>query len=241
MAEKVMPEPRAVSRALYKPGNIRRDKAFLVISDHAEIGRKRGEMIIRYFGTRRRNFGKKRGFTDIGETYYAQIGNNFKFEYKNVRFGLFTLLREIRRMPSGGRKTDVSLTAAPALGDKLLFAVRKHVANYRIGVRVADNRSHWYFYYYVGAVFSEAFISAAALAVARKIFACITERKQVVHACVRKHVNAPAVSAVAAVGSAGGLALERLEGIHSVAAVARFYSYFYLVDKRVFIRHNIPV
>ncbi len=148
-----------------------------------------------------------------------------------MRLGFFTLLRKVRRVPARSGKTHVAFAAASALGNKFFFSVFKHIRYYGIRFKVFNNRTERDFNYNVVAAASETFVRAAALAVARGIFAYIPKRQKVVHRRICLNVNISAVAAVAAVRAAGGFAFVRLKRVHTVAAVARFNSYFYLVGK----------
>lgn len=57
MPEKVVPQPLAVRRALDETGDIRRHERLFVAPHHAEIGRKRGKMIICDLRPRRADLG----------------------------------------------------------------------------------------------------------------------------------------------------------------------------------------
>ncbi len=124
-----------------------------------------------------------------------------------MRLGLFALLRKIRRVPSCGREADVALASPAAFGYKLFLALAEHIGNDRARLLVLDDGALGHLYNDVRTAFAEAFVRAAAFAVAREIFAYISERKQVVYVLVRNDIDVSAVSAVAAVGSARGLAL----------------------------------
>ena len=56
MAQEVVPEARAFGRALYKPRYVGRNEALIVHADHAEVGGKRGEVIVCNLGTGGGNF-----------------------------------------------------------------------------------------------------------------------------------------------------------------------------------------
>jgi hypothetical protein len=80
-------------------------------------------------------------------------------------------------------------------------------------------------------------VCATPFAVARHIFVGEPEAYQIVHGGICLNVNVSALSAVTAVGTASGLALVCLEGVHSVSPVTRFNGYSYPVGKLVFIYH----
>ena len=57
MAQEIVPQPRALRRALDEPGDIRRHERLFVAPHHTEIGRKRGKMIIGDLRARRADLG----------------------------------------------------------------------------------------------------------------------------------------------------------------------------------------
>ena len=77
MAQKVMPQPRALRRALDQAGNIRNDKGVFVILHHAQIGGKRREVIVRDLGLCRGDFGKERALSHVGESDQPHVRDDF--------------------------------------------------------------------------------------------------------------------------------------------------------------------
>ena len=152
-------------------------------------------------------------------------------------FRLFALLGEIGRVAPCGGEAHVALASPAPFGYELFIAVAEHIADDRFALVVPDYGADGNLYDDVGAALAGAPVCAAAFAVARHIFIGKAEGQQIVHRPVGKQIDVAALAAVTAVGAAGGLALEGLERIHSVAAVARFDCYADFVRKYVFIYH----
>ena len=140
-------------------------------------------------------------------------------------------LRKVGLMAARGRKAHVPLSA-PSAREKLhLFSVLIDVTDDFSALRITHKRAAGNFEDDVGTLLAEALIGAAALAVARRVFGGKAVGEQIVHVLVRDEVDVAAVPAVAAVGTARGLALVCLEGIHAVAAVTRLDGDAHFVGK----------
>ncbi len=232
-----MAKARALRRALDKPGYIGGNERIFVIFYYAEIGRKGGEVVVGYLGPRGRYLGEQRRFAHVRKAYYADVGNYFELEQDNVLLRLFALLGEVGGVAAGGGEADVALTSPAALGKKAAFAVGEHVADELLALVVAHDGADGHLYYDILATLARAPVGAAALAVAGDVFVGKAEGQQVVHRPVGEQVDVTALAAVAAVGAARRLALIRLEGVHTVAAVAGLDGYAHPVGKYVLIYH----
>ena len=234
-----MPQSRALGGSLYQAGNIRRDKGFIVIAHHPEIGRKRSKMIIGDFRLGCGNFTQKRTFPNIGEAHQSHVGNHFHFEDDVMLFDFFSLLRKIGGVPSRGRKTNVAFSAVPAAGDENFLSVLEYVADQPVRLRIAHQRSQRNFDIDILSALSRTLIRAALFPVFGKKFPGKAEGKQIVHVLIAHEIHVSAAAAVAPVRTARGFALKCLEGIHSVAAVAGFDKDFYFIRKFA-VCHNYP-
>ena len=154
-------------------------------------------------------------------------------------FHPFALLREIGRVTPRRRETHVAFAAVSAARHEDLPPVLEHVADQEPRVRVAHQRPQRNLDIDVFSALAEALVGSAVFAVVRKIFPCKAEGEQIVHVLVAHEIHVAAPAAVAAVGPACGFAFIGLEGIHSVAAVARLDEYFYLIRKFA-VCHSFP-
>lgn len=82
MAEKIVSESDAVGRTLDESGNVGHNKALLPVADDAEVGRKRGEVIVGHLGTRGRDTREQRGLSDVRIADEAHVRQHFQFERK---------------------------------------------------------------------------------------------------------------------------------------------------------------
>ena len=125
-----------------------------------------------------------------------------------MRLGFFSLLRKVRRVPSGSGEPYVSLSSATALGYEFSLPVTEHIRNDGIRFIILYYRAERNLDHYVAAALAETLIRTAALAVARKIFTYKSEIDKVRYIFVGDDNYVAAVTAVPAVGAAGGLALK---------------------------------
>ena len=83
-------------------------------ADHAEIGLKRGERIIRNLGFRGRNARDERGFSGVGESYQSDIGQQLQLQPEAPLLTGLTGLMLLRSLMCGSSEAGVSSPAAPA-------------------------------------------------------------------------------------------------------------------------------
>ena len=180
-------------------------------------------MVIGDLGFCRGNFRKQRAFSHVRKTDEAHVRNHFEFQDHVVLFHLFALLREIGCMPTRRGETNVTFPAVAAARHEHFLPVFKHVANEPTRFFVANERSKRDFDIRVLSAFSKATVRAAHFAVFRQKAGRKTEREQIVHILIPDEIYVAALTAVAAVRTARGLAFKGFERIHTVATVARFY------------------
>ena len=80
VAEEIMPQPRALARALDEPRDIGDDEAVVKHLHHAEIGIYRREMVVCDLRLCGSEYGEQSGFPDIGEAYQSHVGDGFEFQ-----------------------------------------------------------------------------------------------------------------------------------------------------------------
>ena len=155
-----------------------------------------------------------------------------------MRLGERPLLGKIGCMAARRRKPSIALASAPAFEETDLLAMLEHVADDLARFKVADERPAGHFENDVPAAFARTKVASTALAVFCKIFRGKAVGEQVVHVAIGEDKDAAAIAAVAAVRTAGGFALVRLERIHSVAAVARLDGNSHFIGKRFVVHKN---
>ena len=128
-----------------------------------------------------------------------------------MRFCLLPLLRKVGSMTGRRRKTDVSLSPSSSLQKADFLPVLICVEENLSAFEVLYERTEGDGDDDILSALSAAKIASAALAVARIIFGTETKFDQIVFIFVADKIHAAAASAVAAVRSAGGLALVRFE------------------------------
>ena len=232
MAQEIVPQPRALRRALDEPGDIRRHKRFIVIFHNPQVGRKGGKMVVRDLRLCGADFRQECALAHVGEPNQSHVRNHLQFQNKGVNLRLFPLLREVGRVPPRSGKAHVALAAPAAAREQNLFAVRIHVAQNFARLRVAHEGAEGHGKDDVLPALAETVVRAAPLAVARGELGSEAVIGQIALVLVADDVHVAALAAVAAVRPAVGKPLEALKGVHSVAAVARLDGNFYLIRKQ---------
>ena len=233
VAQKRVSEPRAVCRTLDKSGDIRRDEACLSARrDYSEIGGKRGEMIVGYFGLCRADAREYRGFSDTGISYKSYVGEHLELKYKLLFLALCAVLCEHRHLTRGRCEMPVAPAASTALAAyKIRAVILGHIVNYLAACGVLYKRSGGNGYHKVLGGLAEEFVALAVLTVARDKFVLITESKQGIGALVNAENYASALAAVAAVGAAVRNVFLTVKGYRAVSAVARLNVNFNVIYK----------
>ena len=239
MAQKIVPQAHAVGRALNQARNVGRHKAGLgPHAHHAQHGRKRGEVVIGYFGLCGADGADERRFAHIGKANQPHVGNQLQLQLHLQLFAGQAGLGKARNLPRGRGKVHVAPAALAALchhhglvgrdvgNDKAAFGLFHQRA-----ARHADDK--------VLRVFSVAARAAAVFAARRRILALIAEIHQGGKVWVGHKHNVAAAPAVAAVRPAGRHIFFPVERNGAVAALARLQEYFCGVDKHSFLLFSI--
>ena len=75
VAQEVVSQPHALARALDQTGYVGHYEALAVLTDYAQIGRKRCEMVVGDLGARRGNNRQYGRLTHIREAYQTHVGD----------------------------------------------------------------------------------------------------------------------------------------------------------------------
>ncbi len=128
----------------------------------------------------------------------------------------------------------VAAAAAPAFQKKKTSVFAGHVGDDFATLRLTDYGALRHFDDDILAVFAGTVLLAALLAVFRTVFADVPEICQSIQSLVHLKVDAAAVSAVAAVGTAVRHIFLTPERDVTVAALAAFHIYFRMICKHDF-------
>ena len=230
-----MSKARAVCRALYKSGDIRRNKAALSTGrNHAEVRRERCEVIIRDLGLCGADYREDRGLSNAGISDKSNVCDHLELKRELSLLSACAVLCEHRDLTCGGRKMSVTPTAATCLAAKIVRAVViRHIVKYLTRCGILDERSGGN---KNNEILCGCAVDLSALSVAavfRYELMPIFECKQGVRAGINTENNVSAVSAVTTVRAAVRNVLLASERDRTVSTVARFYIYFYVIYKHI--------
>ena len=233
MAQKVVSKAHAVRRALNKAGDVGRHKAGLrPHAHHTQHGRKRGEVVISYFGLCGADGTDERGFSHIGKADEPHVRNQLQLKLHLQLLAGQAGLCKARYLPCGRGEVHVAPAALASLchhhglicgdigNDKAAFSLLHQRA-----ARHTDDK--------VLRIFAVAARAAAVLAARRRIFSLIAKIHQggEIRVC-HKH-DAAAAPAVAPIRPAGRHILFPVERDGAVAASACLQKYSCCINKHV--------
>src|ERR1051325_2360505 len=151
MFQKANAEAGAFMRSFDETGKVGDDKsateframaAGSTVGIHdAQIRFKRGERIVGDFGTRGRDDGNESGFTGVGETDEANIGEKFQFESQVALFARVAVLVLTRRLVPGLGKMLINAATAAALRDENTLAGRSEIGESFVRFAVVNHRA----------------------------------------------------------------------------------------------------
>ena len=207
-----------------------------VHAHHAQIGVQGGKRIVGHFGACGGYGTNQGGFTRIGHTQQAHIGQHFQFQLQGARFALFARRGLFGRTINRRFKMDIAQAALAALGQAHALAVMGKIGHDFIGVGIANQRAHRHMQLDVVRTLAVAVGTVAFFAV----FGLVALYKTVFHQCVdvfigqRKHTAA--TPAVAAIRAAARHKFFAPKAHRAIAAAPGHHIDFGFVDKF----HNIP-
>ena len=231
MAQKFMPESKAVARSFNQTGNVGHYiRNPFIYPHHPKLRLKRGKMVVCDLGPGRRNHRKKRGFPHVGEADQPHIGQQLELQQHIGLFALCPVLGKAGRLPRGGRKTGVSKTAFSSSGGKIGLAVR-HVVQQKSALALPNQSSSRYADDQVLPALSGTVLPCARSAVFRGIFAVIAKIQKGGEIVVHLKDDIAACAAVSPVGAAGSDIFFPMKGDGSVSSGPRPNMDFCNVDK----------
>ena len=182
MAQKGVPQTRALARALDQTGNIRQHEAGRILLDDAQIRLERGKMIICNLRLRRRDHGQNRGFAHVRKAHQTHVRDGFQLQRQFMNFALFAGLGELRRLAGGRGEMLVAKAAAPAAIQHLAHAGGVHIQQHLARFAIAHHGARGHLNHNILAALAALAVAHAVAAVFRGKPAVVAEIHQRVHA-----------------------------------------------------------
>src|SRR5262245_1478289 len=107
-----------------------------------EVWLKRGEWIIRNLGARSGNHRNQSGFSSVGETNEADVGEKFELEAQVALFAGMAIFVFARCLVPGFCKILIAASAAPAMSNQNALAGSREVGNRLSGVFIIGDRAY---------------------------------------------------------------------------------------------------
>ena len=141
MAQKFVAETDVIVRAFDESRHVTNGEPFPIgVFQNAYLRSQRRERIRGNLRTRARNRGEQSGLAGVRITDEADLRHDAKFQKIFAFRARFARLRETRRLMARGRKIAITQSAAPALAQNKLLAVRREVGDERAFVLNAIRR-----------------------------------------------------------------------------------------------------
>src|SRR6266849_328668 len=240
VAEESNTEPRAFVRTLDEAGKIGDDKSAAELGavpagaavgvDDPQIRFQRGKGIVGDFRARRGDNGNQSGLAGIGITHQADIGQKFQLEAKMALFARKSVFMFARGLMPGLGKVLIAASTAATVGDQYALAGAGEVG-YGRALIVEDQRADGNLQDHVTTGMTGAVGAFAMAATIGLEFAIVTVAEQRVVVNVGFEIDAAAMAAVAARGTAAGHVFFPPEGHATIAAVAGLHEYFGFINE----------
>ncbi len=188
--------------------------------DYAKIGFERGERIVSDFRAGGGDDGNQCGFTSVGKTDEADVGEKFEFEAEMALFAGAAVFVFARSLVPGFGEMLIATPAVTAVSDEHALAGSSQIGDSFAGAGVENDSADGDLQDGIFAGASRAIRALAVSAAVGAKFAIVAVAKEGVVVNVGFEKNATAVAAVAAGGAAARDILLPAEGNAAVAAVA---------------------
>ena len=216
--EEVVTQAGALSGALDDTGNIRHDEGHALLNvNHAQVGEQGGEVVVGNFWPCVGGDGEQCGFAHVGEAYQTYVRQQLQLQNHVPLLPLQPGLGKPGNLPGGGGVVGIAPAPTTAPGnDKVLAG--GHIHDDLTGLGIPDNGAPGHVDDEIFAPFAGHFPTHAVDTGGCLILALIAEVQQSGQVVVDVEHHAAAMTAVAAVGAAGGNVFFPVEGHGAVAA-----------------------
>ena len=216
--EEIMTQAGTLGGALDDAGDIRHDEGHALLDvNHAQVGEQGGEVVVGDFRPCVGGDGEQCGLAHVGEAYQTYVRQQLQFQNHIPLLTLQAGLGESGHLPGGGGVVGIAPapTAAPG-NDKVLAG--GHIHDDLTGLGIPDNGAPGDVDDEIFAPFAGHFPTHAVDTGGCLILALIAEVQQSGQIVVDVEHHTAAMTAVAAVGAAGGNVFFPVEGHGAVAA-----------------------
>ena len=218
--QEIVPEARALRRALDDAGDVRHDEGHALVHVHdAEVREQGREVVVRDLRMRLAHDRQQRGLAHVRKADEAHVREELQFQRDVVALAGQAGLGKAWHLARRRGKVQVAPAAAAALCRDPVFPVG-HVVHDGAGGRVAHEGAARHLDIQGVAVLAVAALAHAVCAVAGHIFALVAKVHERGHVVVHDKDHVAPASAVAAVGAARRDILLPVEGHRAVAALA---------------------
>ena len=220
MPQKIVTQTRSLGGTLNNAGNVRHDKGHtLVHINHAQIGVEGGKVVVRNLGTGVGGNGKKGRLPYIGKAHKTHVRQQLQLQHHVPLLPLESGAGEPGHLPGGGGIVRIAPAAPSAPGENEVLA-GGHVHDDLAGGGVPHHGAPGHLHNEGFAALAAHFSAQPVLTRLGGVFALVAEVQQGGQIVVDPEDHTAAVTAVAAVGAAGGDIFFPVEGHRTVAALA---------------------
>src|SRR5467141_804744 len=198
--------------------------------DDAEIGLQRGKVVVGDFRARRGVNGDQSRLAGIGVAHETDIGEKFQLEAKIPLFAGKSVFMFARGLVPGLGKVLIAASTASTVGDQYALA-RGGEIGYGRALVVEHQRADGNLQDHVRAGMAGAVGAFAVAAAIGLEFAVVPVAEQRVVVWIGFKIDAAAMTAIAAGGTAAGHVFFAPEGHAAIAAVARLHEYFGFINE----------
>jgi len=229
--QELQSQPGTLAGTFDQAGDVRQHKAAPVDVHYPQVGRQRGERIIRDLGASGADAGQESGLAGVRLAHQAHVGNEFQFQSHVPLFTGLAALRKVGRLARRGLEGSVAAPTAPTLGHDDGLSLAGQIREHLPGSHVVNDRPHRDVDNEVVAVWPVLVVAAAVAPVSCPKVAPFGKEHQRVHAGHGTQHDVAAGPPVAAVGSSERHMLLAAKTGQAVPAVAAPHGDGYLVKK----------
>src|SRR5471032_396179 len=227
-----MAQARAFGSAFDQAGNVGDHKAFLVRhAHHTQVRVQGGKWVVSDLRTRVRYGRNEGGLASVRHAQQADVGQHFQFEAQFAAFAFLALAFLAWCAVGRGLEVDIAPAAFAALGQQFDLAVLGKVGQDFTARVVDDQGADRHAQVNIISALAVAIRAAARLAIARLVHFGKAEIDERVDIAVGHGPDGPALTAIAAIGTAERPEFFTAERGTAVAAIARDDFDFCFVDK----------
>jgi len=175
--------------------------------------------------------GNERGFSRVGKSHQANVGEQLQFQPQPPLDAWFSLLMFGRCLVGRGSETGIAAPAFSPTSNQKAIACVSEIVQLLTGIGVIDYGADRHFQVDRFAFLAGTIAALAVTAALRFVFGIEAEMQQRIDVLAGDHIYVAAAPAIAAAGTAAWNILLAAERQAAVAAVARLNVDFGFVDK----------